>query len=93
MQCFEPAPDRFFEFWVCSSLRTDSEAACGVLAKEDDARGGSAQPVDRVCAGVCFCTRRREGVFHEAAAGESGESAGFVDGQQMDVFKQNFEVG
>ena len=41
--------------------------------------------------GVCFCTRRRR-VFHEAAAGEGGEPAGFVDGQQMRVLKQDFEV-
>ena len=34
----------------------------------------------------------QQGVFHEAAAGEGGEAAGFVDCQQMGVFKQNFEV-
>ena len=34
----------------------------------------------------------QEGVFQEAAAGEGGEAAGFVDGQQMGVFKQDFEV-
>ena len=34
----------------------------------------------------------QEGVFHEAAGGEGGQSAGFVDGQQMGVFKQDFEV-
>jgi len=34
----------------------------------------------------------QEGVFHEAAAGEGGQPAGFVDGQQMGVFKQDFEV-
>ncbi len=69
-----------------------SEAACGVLAKEDDAGGGSAQPVDRICVGGSLLHQAQEGVFHEATAGEGGESAGFVDGQQMGVFKQDFEV-
>ena len=40
--------------------------------------------------GVCFFTKRI--VFHEAAAGEGGQSAGFVDRQKMGVIKQNFEV-
>ena len=34
----------------------------------------------------------QEGVFHKAAAGESGQPARFVDGQQMRVIKQDFEV-
>jgi len=34
----------------------------------------------------------QEGVFHKAAAGEGGQPARFVDGQQMGVFKQDFEV-
>jgi hypothetical protein len=34
----------------------------------------------------------QEGVFHEAAAGEGGQTARFVDGQQMGVIKQDFEV-
>ena len=34
----------------------------------------------------------QERVFHEAAAGKGGQPAGFVDGQQMGVIKQNFEV-
>ncbi len=32
------------------------------------------------------------GVFREAAAGESRQSAGLVDGQKMGVIKQYFEV-
>ena len=32
------------------------------------------------------------GVFHDAAAGEGRQTAGYVDGQQMGVFKQDFEV-
>ena len=32
------------------------------------------------------------GVFHEAAAGEGGQPARLVDGQQMRVIKQDFEV-
>ena len=34
----------------------------------------------------------QKGVFHKTAAGESGQSARFVDGQQMRVIKQDFEV-
>jgi hypothetical protein len=34
----------------------------------------------------------QESVFQEAAARKGGEPAGFVDGQQMGVFKQDFEV-
>ena len=34
----------------------------------------------------------QEGVFHEAAAGEGGQPARFVDRQQMRVIKQDFEV-
>ena len=62
------------------------------FGEEDDAGGGSAQPVDRVCVGGLLLYQAQEGVFHEAAAGEGGQSAGFVDGQQMGVFKQHFEV-
>ena len=42
--------------------------------------------------GFAFAPGAGRGVFHEAAAGEGGEPAGFVDGQQMGVFKQDFEV-
>jgi len=48
--------------------------------------------VDRVCVGGLLLHQAQEGVFHEAAAGEGGQPAGFVDGQQMGVFKQDFEV-
>ena len=48
--------------------------------------------MDRVCLGGSPLHAAQEGVFHEAAAGEGGEPAGFVDGQQIGVFKQDFEV-
>ncbi len=62
------------------------------FGEEDDARGGPAQTVDRVCVGGLLLHQAQEGVFHEAAAGKGGQPAGFVDGQQMGVFKQDFEV-
>ena len=62
------------------------------FGEEDDAGGGSAQPVDRVCVGGSPLHAAQEGVFHEAAAGEGGQPAGLVDRQQMGVFKQDFEV-
>ena len=34
----------------------------------------------------------QEGVFHKAAAGERGQPARFVAGQQIRVIKQDFEV-
>jgi len=34
----------------------------------------------------------QQGVFKEAGAGEGGQPAGFVDGQQMGIIKQDFEV-
>jgi hypothetical protein len=34
----------------------------------------------------------QEGVFEEAAAGQGGQPAGFIDGQQIVVIKQNFEM-
>jgi hypothetical protein len=48
--------------------------------------------VDRVCVGGLLLHQPQEGVFHEAAAGEGGQPARFVDGQQMRVIKQDFEV-
>ena len=60
--------------------------------EENDASSSSAQPVDRVCVGGLLLHQAQEGVFHEAAARESGQPARFVDGQQMRIFKQNFEV-
>jgi len=62
------------------------------FGEEDDAGGGSAQPVDRVCVGGLLLHQAQEGVFQEAASGEGGQPVGFVDGQQMGVFKQDFEV-
>ena len=62
------------------------------FGEEDDAGGGSAQPVDRVCVGGSPLHAAQEGVFQEAAAGECGQPAGFVDGQQMGVIQQDFEV-
>ena len=48
--------------------------------------------MDRVCVGGLLLHQAQEGVFHEAAAGEGGQPARFVDGQQMGVIKQDFEV-
>ena len=48
--------------------------------------------MDRVCVGDLLLHQAQEGIFHEAAAGEGGQPAGFVDGQQMGVFEQDFEV-
>ena len=62
------------------------------FGEEDDACGGSAQPVDRVGVGGLLLHQAQEGVLHEAAAGEGGQPARFVDGQQMGVIKQDFEV-
>ncbi len=62
------------------------------LGEEDDAGSGSAQPVDRVCVGDLLLHQAQESVFHEAAAGEGGQPSRFVDGQQMRVMKQDFEV-
>jgi len=63
-----------------------------VFWRRGDAGSGSAQPVERVGVGGLLLHQAQEGVFHEAAAGEGGQPAGFVDGQQMGVFKQDFEV-
>src|SRR5580658_7002117 len=62
------------------------------FGEKNDAGSGSAQPVDRVCVGGLFLHHAEEGVFHETSARKGGEPAGFVDGQQIGVFKQNFEV-
>jgi len=48
--------------------------------------------VDRICVGGVLLHQAQEGVLHEAPAGESGQPAGFVDGQHMGVIKQDFEV-
>ena len=62
------------------------------FGEEDDPASGSAQPVDRVCVGGLLLHQAQERVFHEAAAGQGGQPAGFVDGQQMRVFKEDFKV-
>ena len=62
------------------------------FGEEDDAGSGSAQAVDRVCVRGLLLHQAQEGVFHEAAPGEGGQPARFVDGQQMRVIKQDFEV-
>ena len=63
------------------------------FGEEDDAGGTSAQPVDRVCVGGLLLHEAQQGVLQVAAAGEGGQlPAGFVDGQEMEVFKQDFEV-
>ncbi len=48
--------------------------------------------MERVCAGELFLHQAEESVFHEAAAGEGGQAARFVDGQEMRVVEQDFEV-
>ena len=62
------------------------------FGEEDNAGGGSAQAVDWVCVGGLLLHQTQQGVFHVAATGEGGQAAGFVDGQQMGVVKQDFEV-
>src|ERR1700678_4207051 len=62
------------------------------FGEEDDAGSGSTQPVDRVAVGGLLLHQAQESVFHEAAAGEGRQPARFVDGQQMRVIKQYFEV-
>ena len=73
---------------VCEEIR----GGLRCFGEEDDAGGGSAQPVDGVCVRGLLLHQAQEGVFHEAAARESGQPAGLVDGQNMGVFKQDFEV-
>ena len=62
------------------------------FGEEDNAACCPAQPVDRVCVGSSLLHQAQQGVFQKAAAGERGQPAGFVDGQQMGVVKQDFEV-
>jgi len=67
------------------------EAACGVLAKRTMPVGLGPTGGTGFALGVCFA-QAQEGVFHESRRREGGQPAGFVDGQQMGVFKQDFEV-
>jgi hypothetical protein len=62
------------------------------FGEEDNAGGGSAQPVDRVCVWGSLLHQAQERVLHEAAAGDGGQPTGFVDGQKVGIFKQDFEV-
>ena len=73
---------------VCGELR--GRLRC--FGEEDDAGRGSAQPVDRACVGGLLLHQAQERVFHEAAAGEGGKTAGFANGQQMRVIEQDFKV-
>lgn len=62
------------------------------FGEEDDAAGAPAQPVDGVCVGELLLHQAQEGIFQKAATGEGGQPARLVDGQQMGVIKQDFEV-
>ena len=62
------------------------------FGEEDDACGGAAEAVDGVGVGGLLLDEAEEGIFHEAAAGEGGQAAGLIDGQQMGVFEEDFEV-
>ncbi len=73
---------------VCEEVR--GRLRC--FGEEDDAGSGSAQPVNRASVRGSLLHQAQEGVFHKAAAGKGWQPAGFVDGQQMGVFKQDFEV-
>ncbi len=53
--------------------------------------GAAAGEVDRVGLGVLLLDEAEEGVFEEAAAGEGGQAAGFIDGEEVGVFEQQFE--
>ncbi len=63
----------------------------GGFGEEDNARGGAAEAVDRVGLGVLLLDEAEEGVFEEAAAGEGGQAAGFIDGEEVGVFVEKFE--
>lgn len=48
--------------------------------------------MDRVCAGRLLLHEVQEDVFQEAASGEGGQAAGFVDGQEVGVVEEEFDV-
>jgi len=80
-------------------LNLGSVPVCGELrgcvwgfGEEDDAGGGSAKAVDGVGVGGVLSDEAQESFFEEAAAGEGGEAAGFVDGEEMGVVVENVEV-
>ena len=76
----------------CVPVRAQLSGGLRRSGKEDDAGSAPAQPVDRICVRGLLLHQPQEGVFHEAAAREGWQSARFVDGQQMRVIKQYFEV-
>lgn len=62
------------------------------FGEEDDSGGGAAKAVDRVSSGELGLDEAEEGIFHKAATGEGGQAAGLVNGEQVRVFPENFEV-
>ena len=67
------------------------------FGEEDDAGGGATEAVDGVRAGCVFLgeallDEAQEGVFKEAGAGEGGQAAGFVDGEEVGIFEEDVEV-
>jgi len=70
------------DFLDCGRVPVGGEFGGGLrsFGEEDDAGGGSSQAVDGVGVGELLLHEAEESVFHEAAAGEGGEAAGFVDG-------------
>ncbi len=62
------------------------------FGEEDDAGGGSAEAVDGVGGGGLGLDEAEEGVVEEAAAGEGGQAAGFVDGEEVGVVEEDGEV-
>ena len=76
----------------CVPLRGEGRSRLRRPGEEDNAGGRAAQPVDRVGVGGSLLDKAQQCVFQEAAAGKCGKPAGFVDDQEMGVFKQDFEV-
>ncbi len=62
------------------------------FGEEDDSGGGAAQAVDGVGGGELRLDEAQEGVLKEAAAGECGQAAGFVDGEEVGVVEEDGEV-
>jgi len=62
------------------------------FGEENDAGGGSAQTVDGICVGNMLLDQAEESVFHESAAGKGGQTAGFVDDQQVRIVEQGFKA-
>jgi hypothetical protein len=63
-----------------------------VAGKEDDAGGGAAKTVDGVCVGELGLHEAQQGVFEVASSGKSGETAGFIDGEEMGILQEDCEV-